>query len=91
MTEIERMLRDTLARMEQDLSAKLDSQGKTLEEQRQTLQALQAALASQQERINRMSDDLQALMRRLHDVSDVYKSLEPLLPTLHGILSGSGR
>jgi len=91
MTELEKMLKDTLTRMEQEFFATLTSQGKALEEQRQALKALQATLASQQERISRTSGDLQALMRRLHDVSDVYKSLEPLLPILHGILSGSER
>jgi uncharacterized coiled-coil protein SlyX len=91
MTELEKTLKDTLIRMEGELSSALAAQGKTLGEHRQTLKNLQAALNSQEARINRMNDDLQALTRRLHDLGDVYRSLEPLLPFLHGILSGNGR
>jgi uncharacterized coiled-coil protein SlyX len=91
MTELEKTLKDALLRMEGELSSALSTQGKALEEQRQTLKVLHAALASQEERINRTNDDLRALTRRLRDLGEVYRSLEPLLPLLHGILSGNGR
>jgi uncharacterized coiled-coil protein SlyX len=91
MTELEKTLRDALLRMEGELSSTLTTQGNALEEQRQTLKALQAALNSQEERINRANNDLQALTRRLRDLGDVYRRLEPLLPILHGILSGNVR
>jgi uncharacterized coiled-coil protein SlyX len=80
-----------LCRERRELSSALVVQGKTLGEQRQTLKVLQAALANQQEQINRTNDDLRALTRRLHDLGDVYRSLEPLLPILHGILNGNER
>jgi uncharacterized coiled-coil protein SlyX len=91
MTELEKTLKDALLRMEGELSSALTTQGKALEEQRQTLKSLQATLNSQQEQAKRTNDDLQALTRRLHDLGDVYRSLEPLLPLLQGILSGNGR
>ncbi|MDR2055780.1 MAG: hypothetical protein LBQ10_07940 [Desulfovibrio sp.] len=91
MTELEKTLKDALLHMEGELSSALTTQGKALEEQRQTLKILQSALNDQEERINRTNGDLRALTRRLHDLGDVYRSLEPLLPLLHGILSGNGR
>jgi prefoldin subunit 5 len=42
----------------------------------------------QQEQIRQMASDLQALMRRLQDLSNAYKSLEPLLLRLDSLLSG---
>ena len=88
MTELERMLKDTLTRMEQDFSAKLTSQGKTLEEQQRSLTAHSQGLRQLQEENSRIKTDLQALTRRLHSVAESYKSLEPLLSRLSGILSG---
>jgi uncharacterized coiled-coil protein SlyX len=90
-TLLEKTLRDAPLHMEGELSSASAAQNKALEEQRQTLKSLQTALTSQQEQVNRMGSDLRALTRRLHDLGDVYRSLEPLLPLLHGILSGSGR
>jgi TolA-binding protein len=89
MTELERMLKDTLAHMEQDLSATLMTQGKTLDEQQRTLTAQREAMSRQQEQIREMNSNLQELTRRLHDLSNAYKSLEPLLPRLNSLLSGS--
>jgi uncharacterized coiled-coil protein SlyX len=91
MTELERTLKDALLRMDGELSSALAAQGKKLEEQRQTLKALQTALSNQQEQVYRTNDDLRALTRQLSDLGDVYKSLDPLLPLLRGILNGNGR
>jgi uncharacterized coiled-coil protein SlyX len=91
MTELERTLKVALLRMEGEISSTLAAQGKALEKHRQTLKSLQAAQVGQQEQIRRTSGDLQALTRRLQDLGDVYRSLEPLLSLLHGILSGNGR
>ena len=88
MTELERMLKDTLARMEQDFSAKLASQGKTLEEQQRVLTAQSQGLRQLQGEISRISADLQALTTGLEDLAGLYRSLEPLLSHLNGILSG---
>jgi uncharacterized coiled-coil protein SlyX len=88
MTELERMLKDTLNRMEQDFSAKLTSQGNGLEELRHALTAHSQGLWQLQEQINRNNADLHTLMRRLEDLAGSYKNLEPLLSRLNGLLSG---
>jgi predicted nucleic acid-binding Zn-ribbon protein len=88
MTELERMLKDTLIRMEQDFSAKLTSQGKTLEEHQCALTAHSQGLRQLQEENSRVKADLQALTRRLHDLAESYKNLELLLSRLNGILNG---
>jgi len=88
MTELERMLKDTLARMEQNITATLTSQGKTLEEQQCALTAHSQGLRQLQEANSRNSADLQALTKRLEGLAELYKSLETLLPRLNGILSG---
>lgn len=91
MTELERMLRDTMIHMEQEISATLTAQGKTLEEQRQALAIQQEEMARQRSHIQRLNSDLRALTRQLQDAGDVYKNLEPLLSLLQGILNGNGR
>ena len=88
MTELERMLKETLTRMEQDFSAALTSQGKTLAEQQRALTAHSQGLRQLQEENSRVKADSQALTRRLDDLAGLYKSLEPLLSRLSGILSG---
>jgi uncharacterized coiled-coil protein SlyX len=88
MTALERMLKDTLTRMEQDFSVKLTGQGKTLEELQHALTAHSQGLRQLQEEKNRIKADLQALTKRLEDLAGLYRSLEPLLSRLNGILSG---
>ena len=88
MTELERMLKDTLTRIEQDFSTTLSSQGKTLEEQQHTLTAQSKSLRQLQEENSRNKADLQILTRRLEDLAGSYKSLEPLLSRLNGLLNG---
>ena len=91
MTELERMLKDTLTRMEQDITATLTSQGKTLEEQQRALTAQGQNLRQLQEANSRSNADLQALMKRLEGLAELYKSLEALLSRLNGLLNGKER
>ena len=88
MTELERMLKDTLTRMEQDFFAKLTSQDKALEAQQRVLAEYSQGLRQLQDENSRIKADSQALTRRLHDLAGLYRSLEPLLSHLSGILSG---
>ena len=88
MTELEKMLKDTLTRMEQEFAATLTSQGKTLEEQQRTLTAHSQGLRQLQEAHSRSNADLQALTKRLEGLAELYKSLEALLPRLNGLLNG---
>jgi len=88
MTELERMLKDTLTRMEQDSSAKLTSQGEALEEQQRVLTAQNQALRQLQEENSRIRADLQGLTQRLEGLAGLYRNLEPLLSRLNAILNG---
>ena len=88
MTELERMLKDTLTRMEQDIAAALASQGKTLDEQQRALAAYSRILQQLQKEVSRSNADLQALTNRLESLAELYKSLETLLSRLNGILNG---
>jgi Tfp pilus assembly protein PilN len=88
MTELEKMLKDTLTRMEQGFSAILTIQGRSLEEQQRALTAHNQSLRQFQEENSRIKADLQALTQRLQDLAEPYKRLEPLLSRLNGILNG---
>ena len=88
MTELEKILKDTLIRMEQDFSVKLTSQGKTLEEQQRVLTAHSQGLRQLQEQVSQGNVYSQALTQRLENLAESYKSLELLLPRLNGILNG---
>jgi uncharacterized protein involved in exopolysaccharide biosynthesis len=88
MTELKKMLKNTLTRIEQDFSATLISQGRTLEDQKCILSAHSQDLRQLQEENSRIKADLQALTRRLEDLAGLYKSLEPLLSRLSRLLSG---
>jgi DNA repair exonuclease SbcCD ATPase subunit len=88
MTELERMLKETLTRIEQDFSRSLAVQGTTLGEQQRALTAHIQNLRQLQEEIGQGKADLQALMRRLEDLAGLYKRLETLLPRLNSVLNG---
>jgi hypothetical protein len=74
MTELERTLKDALIRMEQETT--------------DTLQAHTLELTALREKVNRLSTQQQESARLLQGLSDAYKSLEPLLTRLSGIVSG---
>ena len=88
MTELEKLLKDTLTRMEQEFSATVTRQGKALEEQQRALTAHSQGLRQLQKQMNRISADSQALTQRLEGLAELYKSLETLLPRLNGLLNG---
>ena len=88
MTELEKILKEALARLEQEFSATLTSQGKTLEEQQRALAAHSQGLRQFQEENSRVKADLQALTQRLEDLAGLYRRLETLLPRLSGQLNG---
>jgi DNA repair ATPase RecN len=64
MAELERILKDTLTRLEQDFSDKLTSQGQTLEEQQRTL-ANHSRNIQQLQGQNNLKDTLTRLERDL--------------------------
>ncbi|GHV49894.1 hypothetical protein FACS1894168_0290 [Deltaproteobacteria bacterium] len=88
MTELEKMLRDTLTRLEQGFSRSLSEQGEEVQEQRRLLDAHSRSLQQLQEEATRTKADLQALTRRLEDLAGLSVNLEPLVSRLNGILNG---
>ena len=88
MTELERMLKETLARVEQDFSLSLSGQGKELQEQRRLLAVQNRDLQRLQEETGRINADLQALTRHLQDLAGLSASLESLLSRLNAMLDG---
>ncbi len=99
MTELERILTETLQNMQQDNLQKLESQDKLLancqQNHQQTLTTLNGKMASMQEQITQHTEQLDQLteqqqtsIQQLQCLSDVYKNLEPLLAKLNSLLSG---
>ncbi len=88
MTELERILKDTLTKMEQDMTATLESHSRTLAEQQRNLEAQRQALNHQQEQINRIAAEQQESARHLQRLSDIHANLEPLLSRLNALLGG---
>jgi uncharacterized protein involved in exopolysaccharide biosynthesis len=88
MTELERILKDTLTRMEQEFSAALEAQSRIQEELRQTLDAHSRSLRQLQEQTARLKADGEALTKRLEDFGASCKDLETLLPRLNRLLNG---
>lgn len=88
MTELERILKDTLARMEREMNATLEAHAKTLAEQQRTLEAQGQAIQRLQENNSRIAREQQESARHLQRLSAVHANLEPLLSRLNGLLSG---
>lgn len=88
MTELERILKDTLAHMELEMNATLETHAKTLVEQQRTLEAQGQAIQRLQENSSRIANEQQESARHLQRLSAVHASLEPLLSRLNGLLSG---
>jgi predicted RNase H-like nuclease (RuvC/YqgF family) len=88
MTELERMLKDTLTRMEQDLIATQRNQGNSLHSQQCTLENHTKAIRQLGEAIGKLQTEQEESARHLQRLSDIHANLEPLLSRLSGILNG---
>ena len=88
MTELERMLKDTLTRMEQEMTATLATHSKTLVEQQRKLEAQGQAIQRLQESNTRIISEQQESARQLQRLSDIHANLEPLLSRLSTLLNG---
>lgn len=81
MTELERILTDSLVALEQELTATQEIHKKTLEEHSQAIQRLQQS-------VKRIETDQQQSAQLLQHLSDIHANLEPLLSRLSAILNG---
>jgi uncharacterized protein with HEPN domain len=87
MTEIERMLKDTLTHMEQELTATQRTQGTSLTNQQRTLESHTKAIRQLGEAIGKLQIEQEESTRHLQRLSDIHANLEPLLSHLSSILS----
>lgn len=87
MTEIERLLTNTLADLEQELHQKQEIQGESLANQQHSLTVHTTTLNQLQQQITRLSAQQEESTRHLLRLSAIYENLEPLLARLNGILS----
>lgn len=87
MTEIERLLTDTLAALEQELRQTQERQGTILTDQQQTLANHANTLHQLQQQLSHLNAQQQESAQHLQRLSAVHENLEPLLSRLNGILS----
>ena len=91
MTEIERMLKDTLTALERDLTTTQRNQGDSLTSQQRTLESHTKAIRQLGEAIGRLQTEQAESARHLQRLSAIHESLEPLLSRLNGICTIRGR
>ena len=89
MTEIERLLTDTLAALEQELRHAQESQGTILTNQQHTLANHANSLNQLQHQVARLIVQQQESAQHLQRLSAIHENLAPLLSRLNGILSGA--
>ena len=87
MTEIERMLKDTLTALERDLTATQQNQGNSLTSQQRTLESHSKAIRQLADTIGQIQSEQEESARHLQHLSAIHANLEPLLSRLNGILS----
>ncbi len=87
MTEIERMLKDTLTALERDVTATQRNQGDSLNNQQRTLESHSKAIRQLADAIGDLQSEQQESARHLQRLSAIHENLEPLLSRLNGILS----
>lgn len=87
MTEIERLLSDTLTTLEQELRQTQENHEKILANQQNALTIQVSTLQQVQQQVSRLSAQQQKSVQQLQNLSSIHKRLEPLLADLNGILS----
>lgn len=87
MTEIERMLTDTLTALEQELRQKQEVQAKAITKQERTLTAHTETLRLLQKQVSLLSIQQQEYTEHLQRLSDIYKNFGLLLRWLKKISS----
>lgn len=88
MTEIERLLTDTLAALEQELRQTQERQGTILTEQQRILTTHANTLHQLQHQVARLSAQQQESAHHLQRLSAIHENLKPFLERLSGILDG---
>lgn len=87
MTELERMLKDTLTEMERDLAATLENHSTRLAGQQNRLETQSQYIQELHRSINLLQAEQQESAKLLHGLCDAYMNLEPLLARLNALLN----
>ena len=87
MTELERILKDTLTAMEQDLAAKLENHETRLNGQQSRMEAQAQYIQELRRNIAQLQTERQESARHLQRLSDIHVNLEPLLSRLSVLLN----
>lgn len=87
MTELERILKNTLLTLEQGLAATQKAHGTSLANHQRSLQSHAQAIRQLQEKIGQLQTEQQESARHLQRLSDIHANLEPLLSRLSTLLN----
>ena len=88
MTELERILTQSLTALEQELSATLETHDKRLSGQQLRLESQAQEIQSLRRTLAQIQTEQQDSARHLQRLSDIHTSLEPLLTKLNTLLNG---
>ena len=87
MTELERMLKNTLLTLERDLSATQKMHSASLVNHQRSLESHALAIRQLQEKVGQLQAEQQESARLLQRLSDIHANLEPLLSRLSALLN----
>ena len=87
MTELERILKNTLLTLERDLTATQKMHGTSLVNQQRSLESHVQAIRQLQENVSQLRAEQQESARHLQRLSDIHANLEPLLSRLNALLN----
>ena len=88
MTELERMLKETLLALERELSDTQARQGQQITDQQRRLEAQDRHIQELRLAIQQLQSQQQESARHLQRLSDASRNLEPLLTRLRNLLEG---
>lgn len=88
MTELERMLKETLLALERELSDTQVRQGRQISDQQGRLEAQDRHIQELRLAIRQLQTQQQESARHLQHLSDASRNLEPLLTRLRNLLEG---
>ena len=88
MTELERILTQSLTTLEQELTATLETHDKRLSGQQLRLEAQAQEIQSLRRTLAQIQTEQQESARHLQRLSDIHTSLGPLLAKLNTLLNG---
>ncbi len=88
MTELERILTQSLTALEQELATTLETHDKRLSGQQLRLEAQAQEMQSLRRTLAQIQTEQQESARHLQRLSDIHTNLEPLLAKLNTLLSG---